>query len=145
IVSKEMFVIDDLVLRPEGTAPIMRSFLDDPQSGPKYFSYFAPFFRKERPQKGRFRQFYQYGCEIIGENAPQAEVSVLNILNQFYQSENIKFRFEVNFLPQEKGLKAYEQVLKQFYLDNLDKVSEASKKRLDNGVILRILDSKEDV
>lgn len=144
IVSKEMFVCDDLVLRPEGTAPVMRSFLENNLILPQKLFYYAPFFRKERPQKGRFRQFYQYGIEILGESCPQAEIDLLMLLQKFYTSLNVKFRFEVNYLPSEAALKQYEEELKKFYQENISVLSESSKERLNKGSILRILDSKED-
>lgn len=144
IVSKEMFSCDDLVLRPEGTAPVMRCVLENSLPLPQYLSYFSSFFRKERPQKGRFRQFYQYGCEVLGESEPQAEIKVLSLIKRFYDKLNIKYRFELNYLPSEDALRTYEEALTSFYQANLNLLSETSKTRLNNQTVLRILDSKED-
>lgn len=144
IVSKEMFECEDLVLRPEGTAPVMRCVLEKNLPVPQKFFYYAPFFRKERPQKGRFRQFYQYGIEILGENSPQAEIETLKMIQTFYGKLNVKFRFEVNYIPAEAELKSYESSLAIFYKDNEGQLSTNAKEKLAKGSILRILDSKED-
>lgn len=145
IVSKEMFVCDNLVLKPEGTAPIMRYIIENNIQEISYLSYFDSFYRKEKPQKGRFRQFYQYGFEIIGDSCPQSEIAGLKIINDFYQKNNIKYKIIINYLPNEIGLKKYEDELFLFLKQNYEKLSENSKKRFDNKSFLRILDSKEDL
>ena len=89
IVSKEMYSFEDrdgrsLTLRPEATASVMRAYLDSGavnQGGVKKYYYSGPMFRRERPQKGRFRQFYQIGAEVLGSDHPTVDVEVLEMLD----------------------------------------------------------------
>jgi histidyl-tRNA synthetase len=89
IVRKEMFTFEDkgersLTLRPEGTAPICRAYLEHgmhKQAQPVKLSYFGPFFRHERPQAGRYRQFHQLGIEAIGTASPLADAEVIMLLS----------------------------------------------------------------
>lgn len=142
IVEKEMFECGDLVLRPENTAPIARAFLSQNLNQGKY-CYFAPQFRKERPQKGRYRQFYQYGFELFGETAPQLEIESLLLVQKLYQTWNLSsFEIQVNFLGNFTERENYLKVLTDYFTSNQDKLSEQSQKRLTTNV-LRILDSKE--
>ncbi|HXZ25501.1 MAG TPA: ATP phosphoribosyltransferase regulatory subunit, partial [Nitrospiria bacterium] len=92
IVEKEMYTFADrsgesITLRPEGTAPAIRAYLEHHlgaiQPVTKLY-YWGPMFRYERPQKGRFRQFYQIGAEIIGSAAPDADVELLSWLHLFF-------------------------------------------------------------
>lgn len=144
IVSKEMFTTEDgLVLRPENTAPIVRALLND-QELPKKLVYFSPQFRKERPQKGRLRQFYQYGFEMFGETAPQSELEGLLIIDQLYKKWGLtNFEIQVNYLGNTQERENYLTVLKEFLTTNQDKLSSKSKERLSSNV-LRILDSKDE-
>lgn len=143
IVTKEMFETkDDLVLRPENTASVMRAFVNDQTLNPR-LAYFAPQFRRERPQKGRLRQFYQYGFEIIGEQSPQAEIESLQIINSLYQKWGLtNYEIQVNFLGDKADRKKYLETLTNYLTQFQDKLSLVSKDRLQNNV-LRILDSKE--
>ncbi|MFN2594242.1 MAG: ATP phosphoribosyltransferase regulatory subunit, partial [Actinomycetota bacterium] len=87
VVTKQMYTFDDrggrsLTLRPEGTAPVMRSVLEhnlDKGPLPVKLSYAEPMFRQERPQKGRYRQFWQLGIEAIGSEAPVVDAEVIEI------------------------------------------------------------------
>jgi histidyl-tRNA synthetase len=98
IVEKEMFILktkgkDYLALRPEGTAPIMRAYIENgflslPQ--PVRLWYFGPFFRYEKPQAGRFRQFNQFGIEIIGESDPIVDVQSVLIMYKVLQELGLK-------------------------------------------------------
>ena len=91
IVAKEMYTFDDrdsrsLTLRPEGTASVVRAYLEhqlhrDPQIWKVY--YLGPMFRRERPQKGRFRQFHQLGAEVLGSDHPAIEAEVIELLQLF--------------------------------------------------------------
>ena len=88
IVTKEMYSFDDrdeksLTLRPEATASVVRAYIEhrlDQQPGVKKFYYMGPMFRRERPQKGRYRQFYQIGAEAIGSDSPAVDAEVLEML-----------------------------------------------------------------
>lgn len=95
IVAKEMYTFEDrggrsLTLRPEGTAAVVRAFLENglanKMPGVGKLWYFAPMFRYERKQKGRFRQHVQYGCEVFGAPGPDIDIEMLVMLHHFYQS-----------------------------------------------------------
>lgn len=143
IVSKEMFeTVDGLVLRPENTASVMRAFVNDPSIGCR-LAYFSPQFRKERPQKGRLRQFYQYGFEIIGDSSPQAEIDILLIIQKLYQKWGLSnYEIQVNFLGNKNDRENYIQTLRTYLESYKENLSSLSKERLEKN-ILRILDSKE--
>lgn len=144
IVEKEMFETktDDLVLRPENTAAIVRAVLND-YKVPAKFGYFAPQFRKERPQLGRLRQFYQYGFEMFGDTAPQSEIESLLLISKLYKKWGLSnYEIQVNYLGSGDERSEYLNKLTKYFTDNKDKLSDNSKKRLEKNV-LRILDSKE--
>lgn len=142
IVEKEMFTCDDLVLRPENTAPIVRAFLTQNLENGRY-CYFAPQFRKERPQKGRFRQFYQYGFEMFGDNSPQLEIEGLLLIKSLYTQWKLSdFKIEVNYLGNFEERAKYLEALKDYFKSVYESLSETSKKRYESNT-LRILDSKE--
>lgn len=143
IVSKEMFETKDgLVLRPENTAPVMRAFVNDQNINTK-LAYFAPQFRRERPQKGRYRQFYQYGFEIINESAPQSEISSLLLIKRIYEQWGLtKYEFQVNYLGDKQDRENYIKTLTDYLRGVESKLSKISQERLQSNV-LRILDSKE--
>ena len=87
IVTKEMYTFEDrdgssLTLRPEGTASVIRAYIEhrlDQQAGLMKLYYIGPMFRRERPQKGRFRQFYQIGAEAIGSESPAVDAEVIEM------------------------------------------------------------------
>src|SRR5579863_5395735 len=88
IVSKEMYTFDDrdgssLTLRPEATASVMRAYIEhrlDQIPGLQKLYYIGPMFRRERPQKGRYRQFYQIGAEAIGSESPAVDAEVIELV-----------------------------------------------------------------
>src|SRR5580693_7055833 len=88
IVSKEMYAFDDrdgsrLVLRPEATASVMRAYIEhrlDQRPGVQKLYYLGPMFRRERPQKGRYRQFFQIGAEAIGSESPSVDAEVIEMV-----------------------------------------------------------------
>src|SRR5581483_4432843 len=88
IVSKEMYTWEDrdqssLTLRPEATASVMRAYIEhrlDQRPGLKKFFYIGPMFRRERPQKGRYRQFFQIGAEAIGSESPLVDAEIIEML-----------------------------------------------------------------
>src|SRR6201995_3555973 len=88
IVTKEMYTFQDrddtsLTLRPENTAPVSRAYIEhrlDQQPGVQKLYYIGPMFRRERPQKGRFRQFYQIGAEAIGSDSPAVDAEVIEMV-----------------------------------------------------------------
>ena len=149
IVSKEMFAFNregtDYVLRPEITAPVIRSYLQhnlDQLSPVQQLFYIGPCFRAERPQKGRYRQFHQFGAEVIGEEGPLADVATILCMADIYRElgiENVQLR--LNSLGDESSRPAYKAALHEYLVPFADKLSATSRARLDKNV-LRILDTK---
>jgi histidyl-tRNA synthetase len=149
IVSKEMFSFsrgdDHYVLRPEITAPVIRSFL---QHGFQQFGevhrlyYMGPCFRAERPQKGRYRQFHQFGCELIGSDNPRADADVILVMLAIYRSFGLSgFRLRINSLGNPDSRLRYSHALRDHFAPHRDGLSETSRKRLDENP-LRLLDTK---
>jgi len=96
IIKKETYTFNDrsnneITLRPEGTAPIVRLFINNKlqQALPQKFSYSGPMFRYDRPQKGRFRQFHQLGVEIIGEKDIYADIELINFAKHFVNETGV--------------------------------------------------------
>lgn len=152
IVTKEMYCFNDkggesLTLRPEGTAGVVRAFVSEgmQQNLPVKFYYTGPMFRYERPQKGRQRQFTQFGVELLGVEAPQADVEVISMAYEFLQKLGLsgQVTVEINSLGDAESRDAYRQKLVAYLKEHLDELSEDSKNRLDRNP-LRILDSKEE-
>lgn len=150
IVEKEMYTFDDkgghsLTLRPEGTAPVMRSFIQnklynlDPVS--KLY-YMGPMFRYERPQKGRYRQFHQIGAEVLGVEDPKIDAQVLAMLHQYFDRIGIDaVSLQVNSLGCPECRPAYRQQLIDYLEQRLDSLCEDCKRRYRNNP-LRVLDCK---
>lgn len=144
VVQKEMFLLekDDLCLRPEITAPAMRSLIQCGIS--KYrMMYIGPCFRYERPQKGRYRQFFQFGCEIVGEN--HCEFDIFMLIDRIMKRLNIKYYLKINNIGTCVDRRNFEVALGKYVKENYDKYSFDSQKRYDDGRLLRILDSKIDI
>ena len=152
IVMKELYKFEDrggnlLALRPEFTAGIARSFLNNSelnQSLPqKLFSY-GPLFRYDRPQKGRYRQLNQINFEYIGNKEYIADVEIIYLFYTILQKLGLKnITLEINSLGSNECKKKYESALKEYFTKFKDKLSEDSKVRLEKNP-LRILDSKEE-
>lgn len=152
IVMKELYKFEDrggnlLALRPEFTAGIARSFLNNSelnQSLPqKLFSY-GPLFRYDRPQKGRYRQLNQINFEYIGNKEYIADVEIIYLFYTVLQKLGLKnITLEINSLGSNECKKRYELALKEYFTKFKDKLSEDSKVRLEKNP-LRILDSKEE-
>ncbi|WP_138432126.1 histidine--tRNA ligase [Fodinibius saliphilus] len=151
IVSKEMFAFergdDQYVLRPECTAPVARSFVEnhlDQRGGTQNLYYIGPMFRAEKPQKGRQRQFHQFGAEIIGADDPAADVDIIAFMMAIYDRVGISnTTLKINSVGDPESRKAYTDALKDYFRPNLDEMSEISQRRFEKNP-LRILDSKEE-
>ena len=151
IVNKEMFTFqdrkgDDLVLRPEGTAGCLRFAIDSglADSGPIKLSYAGPMFRYERPQKGRSRQFFQVSAEIYGVRGFEADLELLMMTNEIFQSFGLSnISLNINSLGDLESQKKYSSELKEYFSDFSNILDEDSLKRLDTNP-LRILDSKNE-
>lgn len=152
VVTKEMYCFQDrggesLTLRPEGTAGVVRSFVSEgmQQNLPIKLYYSGPMFRYERPQKGRQRQFTQFGCELLGVETPQADIEVISMAYEFLEKLGLtgSVVVEINSLGDEESRTAYREKLVTYLKGHYDKLSEDSKNRLERNP-LRVLDSKED-
>lgn len=150
IVQKEMFVVprenEDYVLRPEVTAPVMRAFLEhrlDGRGGVQRLFYVGPCFRAERPQKGRFRQFHQFGIELLGSDAPAADAEAIACLRAVYDAFGItETRLRLNALGGPEARADYRDALRAYLAPHRDRLSETSRQRLETNP-LRILDTKD--
>ena len=153
IVTKENYVFrdrseDELMLRPEGTSGVVRAFLNAglTQDIPKRYSYFGPMFRYERPQKGRLRQFKQFGIECIGVGNSMADIEVISLGNEFLKRLNIldKINLKLNTLGDLDSRLTYRKALVDYLNDYKLDLSNESIKRLSENP-LRILDSKNEI
>ncbi len=150
IVSKEMFVVERskeaYVLRPEVTAPVMRAYLQhhlDQRGGAQRLFYIGPCFRAERPQKGRFRQFHQWGTELIGSDDPGADAETVANLRAVYDAFGITgTRLRLNSIGDAADRPAFRDALREHFAPHADQLSETSRQRLDTNP-LRILDTKD--
>lgn len=151
VVNKEMYLLQDrngeqLVLRPEGTAPLVRMLVSNGLTHklPLKLSYWGPMFRYERPQKGRQRQFYQFGVEHFNALTPSSDVAMLLMAQQLLSNLRIQsFTLEVNFLGTSEEQQAYASKLQEYLQDYVSQLSEDSQRRLKSNP-LRILDSKAE-
>jgi len=152
IVTKEMYTFadrggDKITLRPEGTAGIARALVSNglAQDLPLKFFYAGPMFRYERPQKGRMRQFHQFGVELLGVATPQADIEVVALAAHILDALGVKDRtkLELNTLGDHESRTAYRAVLVEFLAKHRNSLSADSKERLERNP-LRILDSKDD-
>jgi len=151
IVSKEMYTFIDkgnrsMSLRPEGTAPVMRAFVEnrlDLSSVNQKLFYIAPMFRYERAQAGRYRQHHQFGIEAIGNGSAEQDVEVIDLLFAFYKRLGLKnLRLCINSLGSSETRVKFKEALKSYLLPHMSHLSEDSKNRFQNNP-LRILDSKD--
>ncbi len=149
IVGKEMYAFvdksgDDVCLRPEGTASVMRAFLNSPlsQTLPARLYYYGPMFRYERPQKGRYRQFDQFGCEFIGTNDPRHDGDMIVMASRILNQLGISYILDINTIGTLQEREHYKKVLVSFLNDHHDALSIQSQQRLQTNP-LRILDSKD--
>ena len=153
IVEKEMYTFTDqlngnsLTLRPENTAAIVRSVTEHnlTYTGPKKLWYYGPMFRHERPQKGRYRQFNQFGIEAFGFDDPLIEAEQLFLINRLWRNigieKNLMPRLELNCLGSTKERLNYKTALIEYFSKHVDDLDQDSKRRLKTNP-LRILDSK---
>ena len=152
IVTKEMYCFEDkggesLTLRPEGTAGVVRAFVSNgmQQNLPVKFYYTGPMFRYERPQKGRQRQFTQFGVELLGMETPQADIEVIAMAYEFLEKLGLsgQVTVEINSLGDAESRAAYREKLVAFLQEHYNELSADSRSRLEKNP-LRVLDSKEE-
>lgn len=156
IVSKEMYAFkdlggDDLVLRPEGTAGVARAFISEglAQLAPLKVFYRGPMFRYERPQKGRYRQFYQMGVELLGVEKSQADLECLALGYQIFKALPFKdgladtVKLHLNTIGDLESRAAFREKLVSYLSTRKSELSVESLARLERNP-LRILDSKDE-
>lgn len=153
IVQKEMFELKSrgsgtrYALRPEGTAQLARAYIEHGMRSwprPVKLFYSGPFFRYERPQAGRFRQFHQFGLEIFGSASPITDVEVIYVLHLLFQQLGLEnYTVAINTLGQPKERKEYIKLLKEHFRRNRSKLCRDCKRRLTTNP-LRLLDCKEE-
>ena len=150
IVEKEMYTFSDkadrrITLRPEGTAPVVRSYVENHLynlPSPQKFFYSGPMFRYERPQAGRFRQFYQIGAEAFGVSDPKIDAEILSMLKLFFERIGLKdLNFKINSIGCDKCRPGYKKALMDFFSERLEGLCPDCKRRYEINP-LRILDCK---
>lgn len=151
IVEKEMYSFvdslngEELTLRPENTASVVRASIEHNliYEAPKRLWYFGPMFRHERPQRGRYRQFYQVGVEALGFKGPDVDVEQLLMVARLWKILGVdkEVRLELNCLGQGEERLKYRQALIEYFEAHAEQLDEDAKRRLYSNP-LRILDTK---
>lgn len=149
IVEKEMYTFEDrngdsLTLRPEGTAGCVRAGIQHGifHNQQQRIWYIGPMFRHERPQKGRYRGFYQAGIETYGIEGPEIDAEVIAIAARFWKVLGFKnVRLEINSLGSNDARQIYRDILIEYFSSHQEQLDEDSKRRLHKNP-LRILDTK---
>jgi len=148
IAGKEMYQFtdkggNDVCLRPEGTAGVVRAFIQekhDKAGGTRRFFYHGPMFRYERPQKGRLRQFHQFGAETFGEASVKEDATIILMLCEMFKALGIGFTLEINSLGCPSCMPQYRTQLVSF-LDTCEGLCEdCERRKLTNPI--RVLDCK---
>lgn len=154
VVEKEMYDFFDkgkrhIALRPEGTAGVVRAYVESKLYGPEHpkpynVFYIAPMFRYERPQAGRQREFHQIGVESFGSSNPLADVQTIMMGHDLLGELGVKnYELHINSLGNDSVRKAYHDALVAYFTPVKDELSEDSQRRLGSNP-LRILDSKDE-
>jgi len=152
IVEKEMYTFEDrdsrkITLRPEGTAGVVRAFVEHKMYTESVLTklyYQGPMFRHERPQKGRYRQFYQIGVEALGIDHPHVDVEVLAMLHALFERLGIQgLTLQINSLGDNACRSAYRDALKEYLSEKLSSLCADCQRRYETNP-LRILDCKVD-
>ncbi|WP_347862682.1 histidine--tRNA ligase [Salimicrobium sp. PL1-032A] len=153
IVQKEMYTFEDrggrsITLRPEGTASVVRSFVQNKLFGlanqPTKLFYFGPMFRYERPQQGRYRQFVQFGMEALGSEDPAVDAEVLSFAMKAYEELGLtSLKLVLNSLGDQESREAHRQALVNHFSPHKEELCSDCQLRLEQNP-LRILDCKKD-
>jgi len=151
IVEKEMYTLrtrggDKLALRPEGTAAVMRAYFENGMQAkpqPIMLYYSGPFFRHEKPQKGRYRQFYQFGFEILGTKKSVADATVIRLTTLILAEAGItNVKVKINSIGDDESRTVYRRELLTYYKKNARNICADCRERLKKNP-LRVLDCKE--
>lgn len=153
IVQKEMYTFNDrggrsITLRPEGTAPVVRAFVENKLYGetnqPVKLYYFAEMFRYERPQKGRMRQLNQFGVEVLGSADPAVDAEVIDLAMTVYERLGLQsLKLVINSLGDNESRKNHRQALIDHFTPHKGELCEDCRNRLEHNP-LRVLDCKKD-
>ncbi len=152
IVQKEMYTFDDkggrsITLRPEGTAGVVRSYIENGMSSlpmPIKLYYDITAYRYENVQKGRYREFHQFGVEAFGAAGPEIDVEIISILYMFFEKLGLKQTgLNINSIGCPKCRSAYHEKLKDFFRPNLNGFCEDCKNRFEKNP-LRMIDCKNE-
>ena len=152
IVGKEMYQFEDkggndVCMRPEGTAGVVRSFvqakLDRRQNEKFKFYYYGPMFRYERPQKGRLREFHQFGCESFGEASVYEDFTIIQMIGDIFKALGIGYKLQINSLGCPECMPPYRQNLVGFLTECKDELCEDCNRRIETNPI-RVLDCKNE-
>ena len=152
IVGKEMYQFmdkgdNDVCMRPEGTAGVVRSFvqakLDRRQNEKFKFYYYGPMFRYERPQKGRLREFHQFGCESFGEGSVYEDFTIIQMIGDIFKALGIGYNLQINSLGCPSCMPQYRQELVGFLTECKDELCEDCNRRIETNPI-RVLDCKNE-
>ena len=149
IVTKEMYTFDDhgtsLTLRPENTAPVIRAYIEhrmDQRPGVQKLYYLGPMFRRERPQKGRYRQFFQIGAEAIGSESPLIDAEVIELVVEILQGAGLAgFKLLINSVGDHNCRAQYVEKLRQELQDKAPHMCGDCQRRAESNP-LRVLDCK---
>ena len=152
IVQKEMYTFADrkgrsMTLRPEGTAAVVRAWLENNlgrEAGTQRFWYLGPMFRYDRPQAGRYREFFQVGAEVIGSQAPEFDVEIIELMMTMLSRLGMKDLYvQVNSVGGPESRQQYETVLRRELLARRDELCGTCQSRIESNP-LRILDCKNE-
>ena len=133
-----------LCLRPEGTAGLVRALITNGLMNDeiKKFFYLGPMFRYERPQKGRKRQFFQAGAELIGEESTKSDVEIISLAKTILEKLEIEYSLEINYLGKDESLNSYRTYLRKYLQNFKDDLEDKVYSRLQRNP-LRAIDSKD--
>jgi len=150
IVNKEMYVFEDkgeevLALRPEGTAGTVRAFIEHGAhvEGPQKWFYLGPMFRRERPQKGRYRQFHQIGVESFGVAEPAIDVEQVAMLDDLFRRLGVEPAIQLNSVGDPACRPAYLAGLRDYLRENESRLCADCRERTEKNP-LRVLDCKQE-
>ncbi len=151
IVGKEMYQFEDkggndVCMRPEGTAGVVRAMISaklDRQAMKQKFYYYGPMFRYERPQKGRLREFHQFGCESFGEASVYEDFTIISMVAQILDTLGINYTLLINSLGCSECMPPYRQNLVSYLNEIKDELCEDCNRRIITNPI-RVLDCKNE-
>lgn len=152
IVDKEIYTLktkgtDKLAMRPETTAGIMRAYIEHgmhTQPQPVMFYTFGPVYRHDKPQRGRYRQFWQFGVEILGSTKTVSDVMAIHLAHLILKESGIKqVTLKINSLGDADSRKDYLKTLTAYYRKHINKLGATDRQRMKTNP-MRILDSKDE-